>query len=101
MSESTCHDAMYQFYKDIIAVFGKYYLREPNTEDTAHLLSINESRGFPGMLGIIDFMHWKWKNCPFGWHEQYTGHQEGSMVILEAVASQDLWIWHSFLGIAG
>jgi hypothetical protein len=35
MSESTCHEAMYQFCKDVIAVFGKYYLREPNTKDTS------------------------------------------------------------------
>jgi hypothetical protein len=64
MSESTCHEAMYRFCEDVIAVFGKYYLREPNTEDTARLLSINKSRGFPRMLGSIDFMHWQWKNCP-------------------------------------
>jgi hypothetical protein len=48
MSDSTCLDAMYRFYEDVIAVFGKYYPREPNTEDIAHLLSINERRGFLG-----------------------------------------------------
>jgi hypothetical protein len=57
MSESTCHDAMYQFSEDVIVVFGEYYLREPNTNDTARLLSINESRWFPEMLGSIDCMH--------------------------------------------
>jgi hypothetical protein len=25
---------MYKFSEDVIAVFGKYYLREPNTKDT-------------------------------------------------------------------
>jgi hypothetical protein len=58
---------MYRFCEDVIAVFDKYYLREPNMDDTARLLSINESRGFPGMLGSFDCMHWQWKNCPFGW----------------------------------
>jgi hypothetical protein len=48
MSESTCHEAMYRFCKDVIAVFGEHYLREPNTDYTARLLSINESRGFLG-----------------------------------------------------
>jgi hypothetical protein len=57
MSESTCHEAMYRFYKDVIAVFGKYYLREPNTKDTARLLSINESRGFPEILGRQHRLH--------------------------------------------
>nr|XP_020174640.2 uncharacterized protein LOC109760217 [Aegilops tauschii subsp. strangulata] len=46
-------------------------------------------------------MHWEWKNCPFAWQGQYKGHVNGCTVILEAVASQDLWIWHSFFGMAG
>jgi hypothetical protein len=102
MSDSTCIEAMYNFCRAIIAVFGKVYLREPNLEDTQRLLSINEKRGFLGMLGSIDCMHWEWKNCPFAWQGQYSGHAEGCTVILEAVASQDLWIWHSFFfGMAG
>jgi hypothetical protein len=44
MSESTYHEAMNRFCEDVIAVFGKYYMREPNKDDTALLLSINESR---------------------------------------------------------
>jgi hypothetical protein len=87
MSESTCHEDMYWFCEDVIAVFGKYSLREPNMDDTARLLSINESRGFPGMLGSIDCMHWQWKNCPFGWQGQFKGHKEGCTIILEAIAS--------------
>jgi hypothetical protein len=67
MSESTCHEAMYRFCEHVIAVFDEYHLREPNMNDTARLLSINESRGFPRMLGSIDCMHWQWKNGPFGW----------------------------------
>jgi hypothetical protein len=31
----------------------------------------------------------------------YSGHAEGCTVILEAVISQDLWICHSFFGMAG
>jgi hypothetical protein len=81
---------MYRFCEDVIAMFGKYYLREPNMDDTACLLSINESRGFPRMLGSIDCMYWQWKNCPFGWQGQFKWHKEGCTIILEAVASQDL-----------
>jgi hypothetical protein len=73
MSESTCIEGMYNFYRAIIAVFGEVYLREPNLEDTLRLLSINEKRGFPGMLGSIDCMHWEWKNCPLAWQGQYSG----------------------------
>jgi hypothetical protein len=71
-SESTCLEAMYRFCSAVIAVFGKLYPREPNTEDTTRLLSINEKRGFCGMFVIIHCIHWEWKNCPFGWQD--TSH---------------------------
>jgi hypothetical protein len=31
----------------------------------------------------------------------YTGHCWEPTIILEAVASQDLWIWHVFFGMPG
>jgi hypothetical protein len=58
MSDSTCHEAMYRFCEDVIAVFGEYYLREPNMDDTARLLSINESRGFPRCIGVEELSFW-------------------------------------------
>jgi hypothetical protein len=92
MSETTCLESMYKFCKAVIAVSGTVYLREPTVENTARLLSINEGRGFLGMIESIDCMHWEWKNYPFAWQEKYNGHADGCTIILEVVASQNLWI---------
>ena len=101
IGESTAIESLRRFVKAVIAMFGDHYLRSPNNIDIARLLQTGEQRGFPGMLGSIDCMHWKWKNCPTAWQGMYTGHCHEPTIILEAVASQDLWIWHAFFGLPG
>jgi hypothetical protein len=100
-AESTNLESCKKFVIKVCEVFGDKYLRSPNAQDTARLLAIGEERGFPGMLGSIDCMHWAWKNCPKKWHGMFKGHVNEPTMILEAVASQDLWIWHSFFGLPG
>jgi hypothetical protein len=53
------------------------------------------------MLGSVDCMYWEWKNCPSACHGQYTGHVHEPTIILEVVASKDLWIWHACFGLPG
>ncbi|GKB28265.1 ALP1-like protein isoform X1 [Tanacetum coccineum] len=78
------------------------YLRKPTLEDVVKIQQKhNNVHGFPGMLGSIDCMHWEWKNCPVSWQGQYgRGDKKYPTIMLEAVASQDLWIWHAFYGMA-
>jgi len=52
-------ESLRAFVKAIVEVFGDWYLRAPNEADICRLLSIREQRGFPGMLGSINCMHWK------------------------------------------
>ena len=101
IGESTVIRSLERLVKAIVQIFGEEYLRSPNDLDTVRLLAIRESRGFTAMLGSLDCMHWKWKNCPSGWQGQYSGHLHELTIILEGVASQDLWIWYAFFGLPG
>jgi len=102
IGETTAMEAMKNFVKGVRDVFGERYLRRPTMEDTECLLKLGERRGFPGMFGSIDCMHWQWERCPNAWKGQFTrGDQKVPTLILEAVASRDLWIWHAFFGVAG
>ena len=92
LGESTTLLCLHKFTDGIIRLFGDEYLQRPTPEDLQRLLDIGESRGFPGMVGSIDCMHWEWKNCPTAWKGQYARGSGKPTIVLEAVASQDLWI---------
>uniref|UniRef100_A0A0D3BUY1 Myb-like domain-containing protein n=1 Tax=Brassica oleracea var. oleracea TaxID=109376 RepID=A0A0D3BUY1_BRAOL len=101
LGETTALLCLEHFVQGIINLFGEEYLRRPTPEDLQRLLDIGEIRGFPGMVGSIDCMHWEWKNCPTAWKGQYTRGSGKPIIVLEAVASADLWIWHAFFGPPG
>ncbi|XP_013632862.1 PREDICTED: uncharacterized protein LOC106338428 [Brassica oleracea var. oleracea] len=67
LGESTAISCLENFVEGIINLFGDEYLRKPTPQDLQRLLDIGEMRGFPGMIGSIDCMHWEWKNCPTAW----------------------------------
>jgi hypothetical protein len=56
---------------DIIESFEDEFLRCPTITDTQRLLAKAEKSGFLSMLGSIDYIHWKWHNCPIGWQGQF------------------------------
>jgi hypothetical protein len=101
IGETTAMKCLKKFVKAVVSNFSEEYLRSPPNNDIAKLLALGESHEFPGMLGSIDCMHWKWKNCPTTWQDNFTGHIHEPTIILEVVASYDLWIWHAFFGLLG
>jgi hypothetical protein len=101
MSSTLILMTLKHFVQAVVQLFGPHYLRVPNHQDVELLLQEGERRGFPGMLGSIDCMHWEWKNCPIGWQGEHRGHIHKPTIILEAVAGPDLWIWHAFFGLPG
>ncbi|KAL7191721.1 hypothetical protein ACSBR2_023746 [Camellia fascicularis] len=99
IGESTAIESLKHFVKVVVAMFSERYLRSPNNDDISRLLAMGSNHRFPGMLGSIDCMHWKGKNCPTARKGMYSGHIHEPTIILEVVASQDLWIWHAFFGM--
>ncbi|CAL2233155.1 unnamed protein product [Prunus armeniaca] len=49
-----------------------------------------ETRGFPGMIGSIDCMHWQ---------GDYGNRKGQKSIILEAVVGFDTWVWYAFFGV--
>jgi hypothetical protein len=64
IGEDTTMESVRRFCKVMIRVFGPTYLRDPNEQDTMRLIGENAAKGWPGMFGSIDCMHWRWKHCP-------------------------------------
>jgi hypothetical protein len=96
IGEDTMMKSAHRFCKVMMRMYVPMYLRTPNHEDTARLMVENEQRGWADMLGSIDGMHWTRKFCPKAWQGLYYGRSKEPTIVLEAVASHDLWIWHSF-----
>ncbi|XP_042939559.1 uncharacterized protein LOC122274600 [Carya illinoinensis] len=59
IGKSTVMKSLKKFTETVVTVFSEEYLRSPTAKDIGRLLAVGEQRGFPGMLGSIDCMHWK------------------------------------------
>lgn len=60
-NESTAIESMKIFCRAMVSILSQQYLCSPTPNDAARILYIGEKRGFSGMLGSLDCMHWKWK----------------------------------------
>nr|XP_043618919.1 uncharacterized protein LOC122590815 [Erigeron canadensis] len=98
MGEQTSRDALDAFCKCVFDLYREEYLRRPTTDDIQRLSQKHAHlHGFPGILGSIDCMNWPWKRYPKAWQGQFTRGNKGvPTIMLEAVASYDLWIRHAF-----
>ncbi|KAJ0429180.1 putative harbinger transposase-derived protein [Helianthus annuus] len=103
MSERTSRECLEYFCETVCKRYGGEFLRRPTSHDIALLYQAHEDRHhLPGMLGSLDCTHFVWRMCPTELRGQYMrGDHQYPTVMLEAVASQDLWIWHAFCGPAG
>nr|GEV51303.1 hypothetical protein [Tanacetum cinerariifolium] len=83
----------------VMEIYGPEYLWKPTVTDVEKLYRHHEAKhGFSGMLGSLDCTDWEWFGCPYAFKAQYVRRDHGSnpFILLEAVVSQDLWIWLAF-----
>ncbi|XP_068338933.1 uncharacterized protein [Pyrus communis] len=101
MGKSTILESLMRFCGAIESIYTTKYFRRPTEIDLQRLLMKCAMRGFPGMIGRIDCMHWTWKNYPSACQGTYGDIKGAKSIILEAVASFDTWIWHALFGVPG
>ncbi|XP_021989952.1 uncharacterized protein LOC110886453 [Helianthus annuus] len=84
-------------------IYGRRYLTISTATDVPLLYKAHKRiHGFPGMLGSLGCTHWEWPTCLTAWKGQHHGgNHDSPTLILQANASQDLWIWHAYFGMAG
>ncbi|CAH9101542.1 unnamed protein product, partial [Cuscuta epithymum] len=58
IGESTAIECLKKLCDAIIGLYEEKYMRKPNKYDIVTLLEESEARGFPGMLGSLDCIHW-------------------------------------------
>ncbi|XP_021991399.1 uncharacterized protein LOC110888167 [Helianthus annuus] len=101
--ESTDEEVEQEAVTSIINMYCARYLRKPTWYDLQQIYEVHSNlHGLPGMIGSLDCRHWRWYNCPTAQRGQHTrGDQDRPSVILQAVASQDLWVLSAYFGVTG
>ena len=59
IAESTTLENLDEFCQSVVDIYGDEYLHSPNKADITQLREMHESRGWSGMLGSLNCMHWE------------------------------------------
>jgi hypothetical protein len=51
------------------------------------------------MFVSLDCMHYHWKICHVFWQGSFTNKDGNKSIILEVIANQRLWIWHTYFSL--
>ncbi|XP_026433618.1 uncharacterized protein LOC113331048 [Papaver somniferum] len=101
MGKTTLYMYLKRFVRNIVRRYSEEYFRSPNQDDINRISVENKSRGFPGMLGSVDCMYWPWKNYPSSCAGYYASYKGEPTIVLEGVATYDMWFWHAYFGSPG
>ncbi|GJV73017.1 ALP1-like protein [Tanacetum coccineum] len=104
MDATTTRKSLQMFCKAIMELYAEEFLRKLTYTDMEKLYAHHvEKHGFPGMIGIIVCTDWPWENFPVALRAQFArgDHGPDPFILLEVIASNDLWICHAFFGVVG
>jgi hypothetical protein len=91
------------FLETIQKIYGDEYTRTPTAKDLKAICTLHRRvHGVSGMLGSLDCMLTKWKNCPMEWQGVFKGREKSmSTIVMEAVCDYYLWFWRVCYGNPG
>jgi hypothetical protein len=103
MSTPMARECYKHFLTAIVKIYGDEFLRIPSAADLRSITTLHKNvHGIEGMIGSLDCMQTKWKNCPVAWQQSFKGRNKGCChIVLEAAADHFLWFWHVSYGYSG
>ena len=105
MGETTALLCCEKFVRCLIRIdeLRDKYLRTMTPANAKRVEKLHKKQhGVSGMVGSLDCTHIPWKNCPLALHGSYVGKEKSpTVVMMEAAADYNLWIWHLQFGFAG
>jgi hypothetical protein len=69
LGDSIAQEALRRFVHAVQGSFELQYLWQPTRGDLERQVAMNLGRGFPGMFGSLDCMHWDWEKCLTAWQD--------------------------------
>jgi Plant transposon protein len=77
MSETQVRTCCITFDRTIKDLYEKEYLRLRTPKDIKSIKKLHRTmHKFLGMVGSLDCMHTKWKNCPKAWQGSFKGKEK-------------------------
>ena len=102
MSKTFARDCRNNFDEVVAHLYQEEYLGLPTANDLRNISNLHSAaHGVTGMLGSLDCMHNRWKNCPVQWQGAYQGAKKVPTIVLEAMCDYNLYFWHASFGYAG
>lgn len=86
IAKNATMECMKWFMHVVVVIFQSRYLWEPIKTCIENQLKINVEKDFACMLGSLDYIHYRWKNCLVRWWQGQFQNKDGERLkILEAI----------------